>query len=71
MSGTTEDKKLVSVSATSASVTRADKEVQKMILDQVPYIYYLVSFRKDKKATIWALINLNSKVNAMTPAYAK
>ena len=27
--------------------------------------------QKDKGATIWALINLDSKVNAMTPAYAK
>ena len=56
---------------TSASVTEASKEAQKVILDRVPYIHYLVQFWKDKGATIWALINLSSKVNTMTPAYAK
>ena len=50
---------------------RASKEAQKVILDQVACIYYPVQFRKNKRATIWALIDLGSKVNTMTPAYAK
>lgn len=43
------------------------KEIEKMIFDRIPCIHYLV--QKDKKV-IWALINLSSKVNAITPAYA-
>ena len=42
-----------------------------MILNRVPGIHYLVQFQKDKGATIRALIDLDSKVNTMTPAYAK
>ena len=42
-----------------------------MILDRFSCIYYPVQFRKDKKATIWALINPRSKLNAITLAYAK
>ena len=53
------------------SVTEASKEAQKVILDRVPYIHYLVQFQKDKKATTWALIDSSSEINAMTPAYAK
>ena len=52
-------------------MTEASKEAQEMILDRVPYIHYLVQFRKDKGATIRALIKSDSKVNAMNPAYAK
>ena len=53
MSGATQAKKLVSVSATSASVTGASKEAQEVIvLDRVPCIYYLVQFQKDKGAII-------------------
>ena len=40
-----------------------------MVLDRVPYIHYSVQFQKNKEATIWALINSSSKVNAITPAY--
>ena len=48
MSQDTQVKKLVSVLATSASLTGASKEGQKVILlDQVPCIHYLVKFRKD------------------------
>ena len=64
-------KKLVPVSAISALVTEASKEAQKVILDRVPCIHYPLQFRKDKEATIQALINLDSKVNTITPAYAK
>ena len=60
-------KKLVTVSATSASVTEANKEVT---LERVPYIQYPVQFQKDKNG-IQALLDLGSKVNAMNPAYAK
>ena len=67
----TKVKKLVPVSATSASVTEASKEAQEVILDRVPCIHYPVQFRKDKGATIRALIDLGSKVNTITPAYAK
>ena len=67
----TKVKKLVPILATSASVTEASKEAQEVILDRVPCIHYPVQFRKDKGATIQALIDSNSKVNAMTPAYAK
>ena len=64
-------KKLVSVLVTFALVIEANKKAQGVILDRVPCIHYPVQFQKDKRATIWALINLGSKVNAMTPAYAK
>ena len=47
------------------------KKAQEIILDQVFYIHFPLQFWKDKKATIWALINLGSKVNAMTLAYSK
>ena len=50
----------------------ASKEAQEMIvLDRVSCIHYLVQFWKDKGVTIRALIDLGSKVNVMTPAYAK
>ena len=48
----------------------ASKEALEMIVDWVPCIHYLVQFRKDKE-TIWALIDSNNEVYAMTPAYAK
>ena len=71
MSKATKAKKLLSVSATSALVTGGSKEAQKVILNRVPYIYYPMQFGKVKRATIWALINSSSKVNTITPAYAK
>ena len=37
----------------------------------MPYIHYPVQFQKDKEATIWALIDLDSKINMITPAYTK
>ena len=52
-------------------MTEASKEAQEVILDQVPCIHYPVQFCKDKGATIWALINSDSKVNAMSLVYAK
>lgn len=59
-------KKLVLVFATSTSVTGTSEEAWVYIL----CIYYLVWFRKDKD-TIQALIDSDSKVNAMLPAYTK
>ena len=65
-------KKLVLVLAAYASVTGASKKAQKVIvLDRMPCIHYPVQFRKDQGATIRALINSGSKVNAMTLAYTK
>ena len=72
MSQVFQAKKLVSVLATSVLVTETIKEAYKVIVpNRLPCIYYLVQFQKDHKATIWALIDLASKVNAMTLAYAK
>ena len=71
LSGATVGKKLVLVLATSALVIEASKETQEVILDRVPCIHYPVQFRKDKGATIQALIDLGSVVNVMTLAYAK
>ena len=52
-------------------MTGASKEAQEVIvLDWFPCIYYPVQFWKDK-ATIRALIDSDSKVNTMTPAYTK
>ena len=57
---------------TSALVTGASKEALEVVLDWVPCIYYPVQFRKDKeRATIGALIDSSSEVNAITLAYAK
>ena len=61
-------KKLVSVSATSMSVIGAREEA----LERVPYIHYLVQFKKDtSKAQIQALIDSRSEVNAIYPTFAK
>ena len=52
-------------------MTKANKEAQKVNLDQVPCIHYPVQFQKDKGVNIWALIDLSNKVNIITPAYIK
>lgn len=51
-------------------MTGASNKALEVILDLVPCIYYLVQFEKDK-ATVQALIDSSSKVNAITPAHAK
>ena len=66
----TKAKKLVLVSATSASVTGTIKEAPKMILERVSCIHYPMQFRKNR-ADNQALINSGSEVNTMTPAYPK
>ena len=64
-------KKLVSVSATSSSMTGASREALKVrVLDRVSYICYPVQFRKNKGKDILALLDSGSEVNAMSPAYA-
>ena len=46
------------------------KEAQKVrILDRVPCICYLMQFQKEKDKDILALLNFESKVNAMSLAY--
>ena len=59
------------VLATFALVIEAEEKAQKVILDRAAYISYTVEFWKGKRATIWTLINLVSKVNIMTSAYVK
>ena len=60
-------KKLVSVSATSTSVTGAREEA----LERVPCIHYPVQFKDTDKAPVQALINSGSEVNAVHPFFAK
>ena len=60
-------KKLVSVSATSLSVTEASKE-EHVTLERVPCIHYPLRFHKDT-AGVRALIDSGGEVNAMSPAY--
>ena len=57
----------MSVSATSASVTKASME--DISLARVPCIYYPVQFRKDS-SQVRALLNSGSEINAINPAYA-
>ena len=61
-------KKLVSVLATSSSVTEASKE-DHVTLERVLFVYYPLRFQKDT-VDVRALIDSGSEVNAMTPAYA-
>ena len=60
-------KKLVLVSASSSLMTEASKE-EHVSLKRMPYIHYLLRFCKDTTG-VRALIDLGSKVNAMSPAY--
>ena len=61
------------VSATSIPVT--DSRDEEVVLKKVPYIYYPVRFQKEQRQEgqeqIRTLLNSGSKVNAMSPAYAK
>ena len=60
-------KKLVSVSATSTSMTDAREEA----LERVPCIHYQVRFKKDADKAVQALIDSGSEVNAIHPFFAK
>lgn len=66
MSKTLEVKKLVLVLVTSTLITGPRKKD----LECVPYIHYLVQFKKDTME-VRVLINSRSKVNAMASTYAK
>ena len=61
-------KKLVSVLANFTLMTDAREEA----LERVPYIHYLVQFKKDAdKTPVQVLINSESKVNVIHPSFAK
>ena len=60
-------KKLVSVSATSVSVTEASKE--DFVLDRVACICYPIWFKKSE-VQVQALLDSGSEINAMTLGYA-
>lgn len=49
--------------------TKISKE-EKMALARVLFMHYLLYFRKGNKNNRQTLINTDSKVNAMKPAYA-
>ena len=57
----------MSVSAISVPVTDSGKEI---VLKRVPCIHYLVRFQEDQEQ-VKALLDSGSKVNAMSPDYAK
>ena len=61
-------KKLVLILATSMPVTETSIE-DIVVLNQVSCIYYLIWFKKNK-IQVQALINFNSKINAIISGYA-
>ena len=64
-------KKLVSVLATSSSVTETSKK-DDVVLERVPCIHYPVQFRKNTNETqVQALIDSRSEVNAIHPTFVK
>ena len=67
MSRDSEAKKLVSVSATSTSMTGAREEA----LERVPCIHYPVQFKGMDKAPVQALIDSGSEVNTVHPSFVK
>ena len=66
MSGVSEVKKLVSTSMTSTSIAGAREEALKRVL----CIHYPVQFKGTNETQVQALIDSDSEVNAMIPAYA-
>lgn len=50
-------------------ITKASKE-DKVILERVTYIHYLLYFLKNQENKIWALINSDNEINTIIPAYA-
>ena len=60
-------KKLVSVLATSTSVTGASEEA----LERVSCIHYLVQFKDTDKAPVQTLIDSGSEVNAIHLSFVK
>ncbi len=59
-------KKLVTVSATSTSITDKKTEGELEELERVPCIWYSVTFKDQTEA----LLDSESKVNAMSQAFA-
>lgn len=47
------------------------KKEDMIVVERVPYIYYLVQFQKTGKKVTKVLINSSSEINAMTPLYVK
>lgn len=60
--------KLVLVLKISLLVTGASK---KATLEPILYIHYSIQFWRDKIYNVLALIDLESEVNAMSPAYTQ
>ena len=58
----------MSVLATSVPVT--DNQDEKVVLEKVSCIHYPIWFQESQEQ-VMALLNSGSKVNAMSPAYAK
>ena len=50
-------------------MTGANKAQKVKVLDQLPYICYLVQFQNNNSKDILDLLNSKSKINAMTLAY--
>lgn len=61
-------KKLVLVLAIYTPIIETNRK-NKIVLEKVLYIYYLLYFRKIKKSNVRIPINFSTKVNAITPAY--
>ena len=55
---------------TSTSVAGAKKTSKVRVLNQVPCICYPVQFQKGKDSNVLALLDFESEINIMTPAYA-
>lgn len=51
-------------------VTKANKKNNTIALAKVLYIHYLFRFCKNKKIKMWALINLDKKINPIILIYA-
>ena len=46
------------------------KKAQKVrVIEQVPCIYYLMQYQKDKSKIVLALLDFGREVNAMTPTF--
>ena len=68
MSLTTLVKKLVLVLTTSSLITEVSIGVEDQQLERFLFIQYLVKFKKDY-TKVQVLLDSNSEINAMTPAY--
>ena len=70
MPAETHQKQKTSIDLTTPMLaSNASMEAPEMILEQISCIQYPIKFRQEKK-NVWTLINFDSKVNIITPAYA-